>query len=119
MWAPIVPSRETIADLRAGFPVEQLQYLEVFTKQSISGDQFAAYAATLERDDAQIIAELDAAGIRRSLITGFDETSTCGVRFVSNGAIAALCERVPGRFIPFAGADIMRGSEALAEFEHW
>jgi predicted TIM-barrel fold metal-dependent hydrolase len=119
MWAPIVPSRETIADLRAGFPVEQLQYLEVFTKQSITTEQFAAYAQTLERTDEQIIEELDAAGIRRSLITGFDETSTCGVRFVSNDAVAALSERHPDRFVPFAGADIMRGSDALAGFERW
>ena len=55
----------------------------------------------------------------RSVITGFDERSTCGVTFVHNESVAALAERHPDRFIPFAGADIMRGSSALAELEHW
>ena len=36
MWAPIVPSVEIIADLRVGFPTEKLQYLEVFTKTTVS-----------------------------------------------------------------------------------
>ena len=31
MWVPVVPSAEIIDDLRAGFPAEQLRYLEVFT----------------------------------------------------------------------------------------
>src|SRR5438477_5360743 len=69
MWAPIVPSREVIVELRAGFPVEQLQYLEVFAKRKVSTSEFAAYAASLEHEDEQIVAALDAAGIVRSLIT--------------------------------------------------
>lgn len=117
MWAPIVPSREVIADLRAGFPAEQLRYLEVFTKQSVSAEQFAAYAASLERSDAQIVSELEAAGIARSLISGFDEHSSCDVRFVANDAIQAIAERHPGRFIPFAGVDIMRGPGGLEELD--
>ena len=119
MWSPILPSSEIIADLRAGFPAEQLAYLEIFTKQRISPEQFVGYAATLERTDEQLLADLDAAGIVRSLITGFDERSTCGVRFVSNEAVAALRDRHPDRFVAFAGADIMRGSEALADLERW
>lgn len=31
MWVPVVPSAEIVDDLRAGFPAEQLRYLEVFT----------------------------------------------------------------------------------------
>lgn len=119
MWAPIVPTREVVDELRADFPAEQLQYLEVFTKQRISPEQFAAYAATLERSDTKILGDLDAAGITRSLITGFDEKSTCGVRFVSNDAVAALRDRHPDRFVAFAGVDILRGDQALAELEYW
>ncbi len=119
MWAPLVPSDEIIEDLRSGFPTEQLQYLEVFTKTTVGAEQFASYAQTLRRSDDQILAELDNAAITRSLISGFDERSTCGVTFVRNESVAALVGRHPDRFIAFAGADIMRGSAALAELEHW
>jgi predicted TIM-barrel fold metal-dependent hydrolase len=119
MWAPIVPSHEIIDDLRAGFPAEQLQYLEVFTKTSVSADQFSSYAESRRLDDDQILAALDDAGITQCLITGFDERSTCGVTFVHNESVAALADRYPDRFIPFAGADIMRGDSALTELEHW
>jgi uncharacterized protein len=119
MWAPVVPAPEIIGHMQANFPAEQLQYLEVFTKQRLSEEQFGAYAATLVRDDQQILAELDRADIRHSLITGFDERSSCGKTFVSNDAIAAVSERHPERFIPFAGADVMRGSEAVRELEYW
>ncbi|MCU0314009.1 MAG: amidohydrolase family protein [Solirubrobacteraceae bacterium] len=119
MWSPIVPAAEIIDELQAGFPVEQLSYLEVFTGRSVSAEEFSAYAETLRRSDDQLIADLDEAGITRSLITGFDERSTCGVTFVANEAVAALGERHPERFVCFAGADIMRGSAALAELEHW
>ena len=121
MWAPLVPSRETIDHVAANFPDEQLQYLEVFTKTEITADQFADYAKTLARSDEQILGDLDEAGIVCSLITGFDEKSTCarGTTFVANEAIAELADRHPDRFIPFAGADIMRGEAALAELERW
>jgi uncharacterized protein len=119
MWAPIVPSDEIIEDLQSGFPTEQLQYLEVFTKTTVSDEQFGSYAQALRRRDDQILVALDEAGITHSLITGFDERSTCGVTFVHNESVAALTDRHPNRFIPFAGADIMRGSSALAALEHW
>ena len=119
MWAPIVPSNEVIDDLRAGFPAEQLQYLEIFTKRTVTAEQFNEYADTLRRTDDQILDSLDAAGITLSLITGFDEKSTCGATFVHNASVAALVARYPHRFIPFAGADIMAGSSAVDEFERW
>jgi predicted TIM-barrel fold metal-dependent hydrolase len=119
MWAPLVPSDEIIDDLRAGFPAEQLQYLEVFTKTAVTAAQFAGYAQALRRTDDQILAELDQGGIARSLITGFDEDSTCGVTMVHNESVAAVVGRHPDRFIAFAGADVMRGSAALAELEYW
>jgi uncharacterized protein len=119
MWAPIVPSGEIIDDLRDGFPAEQLQYLEVFTKTQVSAEQFGRYAQSRRLSDEEILAALDEAGITHSLITGFDERSTCGVTFVHNESVAALADRHPERFIPFAGADVMQGSSALAELERW
>ena len=95
MWAPIVPSDEIIEDLQSGFPTEQLQYLEVFTKTTVSDEQFGSYAQALRRSDDQILAALDEAGITHSLITGFDERSTCGVTFVHNESVAALAGRHP------------------------
>lgn len=95
MWAPLVPSAEIVDDLRAGFPAEQLRYLEVFTKRTISAQQFSDYADSLRRTDNQILDSLDAAGITLSLITGFDEKSTCGVTFVHNASVAALAARHP------------------------
>ena len=119
MWAPIVPSAEIVEDLRSGFPAEQLQYLEVFTKTRVSEEEFGTYVQSRRRTDEEILEELDEAGISYSLITGFDERSTCGVTFVHNESVAALVGRHPDRFVPFAGADIMRGNSALAELEHW
>jgi predicted TIM-barrel fold metal-dependent hydrolase len=57
----------------------------------------------------------------RSVITGFDERSTSERRrtFVTNEVVAAIAERYPTRFVPFAGADVMRGADALDELEHW
>ena len=54
-----------------------------------------------------------------ALITGFDEASTAGKTFVPNEIVAAIAARHPDRFLPFAGADIMRGQEALRDFEQW
>lgn len=119
MWAPFVPSAEVIDDLREGFPVELLSYFEVFTKTTISAEQFGAYAESLRRTDDQILDSLDDAGITRSLITGFDERSTCGVTFVHNASVAAVAARYPDRFLPFAGADILAGDSAVDEFERW
>lgn len=119
MWAPFVPSAEVIDDLREGFPVELLSYFEVFTKTTISAEQFGAYAESLRRTDDQILDSLDDAGITRSLITGFDERSTCGVTFVHNASVAAVVARYPDRFLPFAGADILAGDSAVDEFERW
>lgn len=119
MWAPFVPSAEVIDDLREGFPVELLSYFEVFTKTTISAEQFGAYAESLRRTDDQILDSLDDAGITRSLITGFDERSTCGVTFVHTASVAAVAARYPDRFLPFAGADILAGDSAVDEFERW
>jgi predicted TIM-barrel fold metal-dependent hydrolase len=114
MWAPFVPATEVIDDLRAGFPAELLSYFEVFTKTTISAEQFSDYVESRRWTDDQILESLDTAGITRSLITGFDEKSTCGVTFVNNVPVAAVAARRPDRFIPFAGADIMAGSSSSA-----
>lgn len=60
---------QIIDDLRAGFPIELLSYFEVFTKRTISAEQFSDYVESLRWTDDQILESLDAAGITRSLIT--------------------------------------------------
>lgn len=119
MWAPIVPAREIMAYAADHFPPPQLGYLRVFWKGEPSLDAFRRAALAMAADDAEVIASLDAAHITRTLITGFDEASTGGTRFISNESIAAVAGRHPERFIPFAGVDIMRGADAVREFEHW
>ncbi len=119
MWAPIVPTREIMEHVADHFPVPMLGYLRVFQLGEPDPEAFAKVARALATDDAAVIRRLDEAGIARTLITGFDEASTCGTTFVSNDVVAAVAERHPDRFLPFAGADIMRGSEALRELEYW
>jgi hypothetical protein len=119
LWAPIVPSREIMQHVAQNFPEPQLGYLRVFGKRQQSLEEYRDVALALARDDDTILAMLDEAGIRLTLITGFDEASTAGKTFVTNEAVAAFAERHAGRFIAFAGADIMRGASAVRELEHW
>ena len=119
MWAPIVPARDVMAYVGEHFPPPQLGYLRVFWKGEPSLDTFRTIARTVAPDDEQILAGLDAAHITRALITGFDAASTGGTAFVTNAVVAAVAKRHPERFIPFAGADIMRGVDAVREVEHW
>ncbi len=119
MWAPIVPSREIVAHIADHFPDAMLGYLRVFFKTEPAPGAFRELAGRLVQEDDAILADLDEANISHSLITGFDEASTAGSTFVSNEAVAAIAERHPERFLPFAGADIMRGSSALRELEYW
>jgi predicted TIM-barrel fold metal-dependent hydrolase len=55
------------------------------------------------------------------MITGFDERSTSARdrTFVPNDVVADMAERHPGRFLPFAGVDVMAGTSAVAALEHW
>ena len=118
MWAPIVPTQEMMADF-AGFPEPMLGYLRVFFKREPSREAVKDLSEALVRDDAAIVSALDDANVTRALITGFDETSTAGRRFISNEAVAAIVERQPDRFLPFVGADIMEGPKALEQLEYW
>ena len=119
MWAPIVPTREIMGHVADHFPLPQLGYLRVFQKREPSVEAWAVAAKAMACDDDVILASLDAAGIAMALVTGFDEASTGGTRFVPNEHVAAFAERHPGRVIPFAGADIMRSSAAVREVEYW
>jgi predicted TIM-barrel fold metal-dependent hydrolase len=119
MWAPIVPSREIVAHIRDHFPAAMSGYLRVFFKREPDPATFRELADALVRDDAAILEDLDQAGISVALITGFDEASTAESVFVTNESVAAIAERHPKRFVPFAGADIRRGAEALRDVEHW
>src|SRR6059036_3547021 len=119
MWAPILPVPEVMAHVAENFPEAMLGYLCVFWKQRPSEDALRAGAPSMARPLSDIVAALDAAGITRTLITGFDELSTAGKTFVPNALVAPIAERHPDRFIPFAGVDIMKGPTALGELEHW
>jgi len=113
MWAPILPVPEVMAHVAENFPEAMLGYLRVFWKQRPSEDALRAGAPAMARPLSDIVAALDAAGITRTLITGFDELSTAGKTFVPNALVAPIAERHPDRFIPFAGVDIMKGPTAL------
>jgi hypothetical protein len=118
-WAPILPVPEVMAHIAENFPDAMLGYLRVFWKQQPSQEALRVGAPAMARPLDEIIAALDAAGIARTLVTGFDEQSTAGKTFVPNALVAPIVERHPGRFIPFAGVDIMQGRPAERELEHW
>jgi len=119
MWAPILPVPEMMAHLRDNFPDLMLGYLRVFWKQQPTQEAVRARVESAAQPLDHVMAAIDAAGIGRTLITGFDEASTAGKTFVPNEIVAAIAARHPDRFLPFAGADIMRGQEALRDFEQW
>jgi uncharacterized protein len=117
MWAPILPTEAVMRYVSDHFPREMSGYLRVFFKQEPQPEQFKKIAAAFGRDEDAVIALLDEAGIDRTLITGFDEWSSVHETFIPNELVADLAERHPDRFIPFAGADVPKGMEAVREFE--
>ena len=119
MWAPVLPTREVMTHVADNYPEAQLGYLRVFSKRELNREAYRSYALRLAREDPELIADLDAAGIMRAVITGFDERTTAGKTFVENECVAALLERHPDRFIAFAGVDIMRGDRAVRQLEYW
>src|SRR6185369_15270932 len=104
MWTPIVPVPEMMAHIGENFPDAMLGYLRVFWKQPPSQAALRVGAPAMARPLEEIVAGLDAAGVTRALITGFDEKSTAGRTFVPNELVAAIAARHPDRFVPFAGA---------------
>ena len=119
MWAPILPVPEMMTHLRDNFPDLMLGYLRVFWKQQPTQEGVRARVEAAAQPLEHVMAAIDAAGIGRTLITGFDEASTAGKTFVPNEIVAGITARHPDRFLPFVGVDIMRGNDALRDFEHW
>jgi predicted TIM-barrel fold metal-dependent hydrolase len=119
LWAPIVPSREILAHASEHFPDAMLGYLRVFFGETPTLEGVRRLFAALGRDDDAILADLDEAGVERALVTGFDETRTAGSCFVTNESVATFAARHPERVIPFCGADVMRGVDAVRQVEHW
>jgi predicted TIM-barrel fold metal-dependent hydrolase len=119
MWAPIVPTAALLRHAADNFPDQMLDYLRVFYKQAPTQASFRERAAAIALTDEQLLTALDAAGIARMLITGFDEHRSCGKTFMRNELIAPLAEAHPDRFIPFAGADVLAGVPAVREFRRW
>jgi predicted TIM-barrel fold metal-dependent hydrolase len=119
MWAPVLPVPAMLRWGAEHFPEEMLGYLRVFYKQEPSLVQFQERARDIEQREEDVVAALTASGIRQSLITGFDEGSSCGKTWMRNEDVGEVADRWPGRFIPFAGADVGRGMAAVRELEHW
>ena len=120
MWAPILPVPEMMAHLRDNFPDLMLGYLRVFWKQQPTQEAVRARVEAAAQPLEHVMAAIDAAGIGKTLITGFDEATTAGGKtFVPNEIVAGIVARHPDRFVPFVGVDIMRGQDALRDLEHW
>ncbi len=119
MWSPVVPSHEIMEHMAVHFPPNTLSYFSVFQKRDLSKADFATMARAMAMDDAAVIASLDAAHITKALVTGLDEASSAESTFVSNESVAAIAERHPDRIIPFCGADIFRGMDAVREVDYW
>jgi uncharacterized protein len=119
LWAPIFPTPPIMQHASEHFPEEMLGYLRVFYKQTPTLESFRERARAITLSEEAVLAALDAAAIERSLITGFDERGSVGKTFVPNDLVAALAERWPQRFIPFAGADVAAGMRAVRELDHW
>ncbi len=119
LWAPILPTTEVMAWLNDNFPDAMLGYLRVFWKVEPTQESLRARLGRVAMTEQDAVAAIDAAGIRRTLITGFDEKSFAGRTFVENELVANLVERFPGKFIPFAGIDIGRRMDGVRELEHW
>src|SRR5881628_2550095 len=118
MWAPVLPVPEIMAHIAENFPDAMLGYLRVFWKQRPAQEALRAGSPAMARPLSDVVATLDAAGIARTLITGFDELSTAGETFIPNALVAPIAARHPDRFVPFAGVDIMQGLTALRELAH-
>jgi predicted TIM-barrel fold metal-dependent hydrolase len=119
MWAPILPVPTVMRHVAENFPKEMLGYLRVFYKRAPTLETVRTWAGGMAIAEEDALAALDAAGIGRSLITGFDERSSVGVTFVPNELIADLVERHRGRFVPFAGIDVAAGMAGVRAVDHW
>jgi predicted TIM-barrel fold metal-dependent hydrolase len=119
MWAPIVPTPDVMRWAADNFPDAMLGYLRVFYKGAPTQETFRERAQRFVFSEADTLAALTAAGITRTLITGFDERSHAGKTFITNELVAGLAERHPDRFVPYAGADVGRGMAAVRELEYW
>jgi predicted TIM-barrel fold metal-dependent hydrolase len=117
MWAPILPVPDVMAHVAENYPDEMLGYLRVFYRQPPTQETVRARMRGIARPLEDVVGLIDAAGITRTLITGFDERTSARKVFVPNALVAGIAERYPDRFIPFAGVDILQGMTALRELE--
>ena len=90
MWAPIVPVPEVMDHVAKHFPKEMAGYLRVFYKRDPDPAEFEHAAALMRMSDADVIAGLGAAGIDKTLITGFDEWSSVNETFIPNEIVATV-----------------------------
>src|SRR5262249_44151332 len=90
MWAPWLPVPEMVRHLADNYPDEMLGYLRVFYKQEPTTAAFQQRAAAIQLTVDEAVAALDAAGIARCLITGFDERPSCGKIVMPDAIVASV-----------------------------
>src|SRR3954454_15486257 len=95
MWAPIVPVPEVMRHVAEHFPKEMAGYLRVFYKREPRPEEVRAAMNAIGMSEDQVIESIEAAGIERTLITGFDEYSCVGETFIPNQLVIDLAERHP------------------------
>jgi len=80
-------------------------------------EPFGAEVESLSVDVGELIGHMDAARVDRAILLACDQERTLKTR-QPNEYVADLASKYPGRLIPFAGVDPMKGSIALAELDY-
>jgi len=73
--------------------------------------------AFLEHDLADIVKEMDEAGVDKSVIVSMDLSTSYGTVIVTNDDVVRMAQEYPGRFIPFASIDPSLGRLAIDELQ--
>lgn len=85
--------------------------------EHLFGDRREEALRYLEAGPDAFLAELDTLGVKLAVISGKDVETRWGHR-VPNETVSAFAHRYPGRFIGLAGADPLKGMQAVRDLEH-
>ena len=104
-----------IIDFRARPTTKEFEYLQV-SPWAVDEFQRMGFQSKPLGTLEDFIAELDSAGVTKSVCPGRDSESTIGCK-VPNDYIASMVQQYPDRIIGFAGVDPLKGKEAVEEVE--